>query len=51
MIGGWMPLLFKSLHLAATVVAPVAVGLSVVWLFSAAMLGRLWDREHKKLSR
>ncbi|MBX3403574.1 MAG: hypothetical protein KF699_09215 [Phycisphaeraceae bacterium] len=45
MVGGWTPIAFKSLGLATTVVAPVAAGLSVVWLGVAALLGWLWARE------
>lgn len=45
MIGGWTPLVFKSLELAATIVAPVAVGLSVLWFGVAGALGWLWSRE------
>jgi len=48
MIGGWAPLAFKSLGLAATVVAPVAVAMSVAWLGVAAALGWLYGREVKK---
>jgi AAA family ATP:ADP antiporter len=45
MVGGWSPLAFKAMGAAVTVVAPVAVGLSVVWLGVAAALGWLWGRE------
>ncbi len=45
MVGGWSPLALKSLGAAATIVAPVAVGLSVLWLGVAALLGWLWSRE------
>lgn len=51
MIGGWTPIAFKSLGLAATVVAPVAVGLSALWLGVAALLGWLWSRERAAESR
>jgi AAA family ATP:ADP antiporter len=45
MVGGWTPIGMKWLGLAATVVAPVAVAVSVVWLGVAAVLGWLWSRE------
>lgn len=48
MVGGWSPLAFKAMGAAVTVVAPVAVALSVVWLGVAAMLGWLWGREQAR---
>jgi len=48
MVGGWSPLAFKAMGAAATIVAPVAVALSVLWLGVAAMLGWLWGREQAR---
>lgn len=48
MSGGWLPISMKAMGLATTVVAPVAVGLSVLWLGVAAAVGWLWSRERTK---
>ncbi len=48
MIGGWTQPAFKALGWAATIIAPVAVGVSVAWLGVAALLGWLWMREPRR---
>ena len=48
MVGGWTPVAMLKLGLAATVVAPLAIGVSVVWLAVAAVLGWLYVREVRK---
>lgn len=48
MVGGWTPIAIKWLGLAAAAIAPIAVGVSVVWLAIAAALGWLWGRERSR---